>query len=167
MTARVATLLAGAAAAIAIAAGCGGGDSSGASAVAQVVTKAEFIKHAGEVCREERADVKERTDRYLAFHKNEPAEKKLYNYVHLVLLPTIEAETTRVRHIPHPPQDETEISAMLSATELATEKVATRKRIPSLMAVYASFGESEAQFRALGLTACANGPHFQRYNSVY
>jgi len=163
------TLLGLAIAVVAVAAGCGGSDSSAESAPAsaQNVSRAEFLKQASAACREQRADVKERADRYLAFHKHEPNAERLYGFVHFILLPTIEAETTRVRHLPHPAEEETEISATLSSTELATDKVATLAKIRSLKEVYARFGEAEAQYRALGLLACANGPHFQRYNSIY
>jgi hypothetical protein len=150
--------------AIMVVGGCGGGDSGESS---QYISKAEFIKQAGAACREQRADLKQRAARYLSAHRTDAPSEKLDGFVRFILLPTIEAETTRVRHVPHPPLEDTEISAALSATELAVRKVVTRRMIPSLEAVYASFGESEAQFRALGLTVCANGPHFQRYNSIY
>jgi hypothetical protein len=156
----------------AVALGCGGGSggssSSSSAAGSPTIGKAEFIKRASAACREQRADLAERASRYLGGRASKGESPALvYGLVHFVVLPTIETEITKIRRLPQPAGEEPGVEAMLAAEDLATDKVATMRRIPSMAAIYSRFGEAEQQFRAFGLPACANGPHHQRYNSLY
>jgi hypothetical protein len=170
MGARAIILLATSAACLATVLGsCGDSTSTPESSLAtsQEISKAEFIAQAGAACRSERADLKIRSARYRAEHRGEPRSEALTGFVQFVMLPTIEAEATRILHLPPPAREESAIKAILSAVDLGTDRVATMEHITSLDPVYSSFGEAEAQLKAFGLLACATGPHHQRYNSLY
>lgn len=145
-----------------IGSGCGGssGDSLNSdskSDAAAPLTKAQFLEHANAACAEERAGLKQRLAKYerlSAGRKPAPGA----DMVHLVFLPTIEAQIFRLEELGAPPGQAVQVDTLLDTERRAVDTVAVIPRVPSIAKAVQHFSEADKLFRAYGLGACANEP---------
>jgi hypothetical protein len=146
--------LAAAACVVALAPGCGGGDDS--SADAGPPSKAEFIAKANAACRETRALMaKDRREfeRARAGTKPEPGSVDM---VHLVYIPAMEDQVTRIELLREPRGQAEQIDELLDVARRSIDNSATDLRIPSIAEAEPYFAKSDRLYRAYGLDDCAN-----------
>ena len=150
----------------AIAAGCGDDDSSGAdggssapgvTVTTSSLTKAQFVKKAGEICSNERQDIPEQITLYQ--EKNPPGDKSPEVFqaegVQAVILPVLEAEIAKIRDLGAPAGDEDQVEEILSGQQEAIDKVASMKKIPPVEDGWERhFDSTNKLMVAYGLDAC-------------
>ncbi len=161
MSARLTILLAAVIAAMLVAAGCGDDDdgSDGGSADISVttssITKPQFVKKATEVCEEERTKIPTRSAAYerTAPDKQSPAEAYTGG-VKAVILPTFQAEVTKITKLGAPAGQEERVEAILEAEQAAIDEVSEMETIRTIDDVVVHFGDSNKLLREYGLTNC-------------
>jgi hypothetical protein len=145
-------------------AGCGGGadDSSGATGAPRL-SKPEYIKRVGAMCRREEASLPKETSEFVARERRRGKPPALVNgeWAHSVLVAMVERQIYKMERLPSPPEEEPAVDAMLNAQRLAIDNVVGRARFPSMAAVHRYFLDADYQYEAFGLLACANGPKRQ------
>lgn len=138
--------------------GCGdSGDSASDSSVAEDVrpSRAEFVKQANAACQRERAGLAERTSEFekqQASLETKPVPGA--DAVHLVYLPTMEAQIWRIEELGVPHGEAASIDELLDAERSAVDTVAVKTTVPSIVTAERHFAEADKLFQAYGLTAC-------------
>jgi hypothetical protein len=131
-------------------AGCGG-DSEDASGNSRI-TKAEFVEQANEACERERAGLMQRVSEFERRRPDKPLPGA--DAVHLVYLPTMEAQIWRIEELGIPRGEAGHIDAALDAGRFAVDAVAVKPRVPSIATAESHFAEADKLLRAYGLKSC-------------
>ena len=159
MTPRSTILLAASlAAAIAVATGCGGGDEADGESSADItittssLDKPQFVKKVLAVCEDERSQIPARFASYE--RKNSSGSQSYEGGIRAVILPTFQAEVTRISKLGAPAGEETRVEAILTAQQEAIDEVSDLESIPSINEVVPHFAEANQLIRRYGLTNC-------------
>jgi hypothetical protein len=153
------TVLLAALAIAAIGAGCGDEDSGDSAEANGSLSKAEFVKQASSVCRQERKALAKDMSAYLERQRSKklPEPVLIANMFKAVFVPVVEAEMAGIRKLGAPAGDEQQIEAILVAEQGAIDKLERLKRAKSIGAFNDYFAPADKKLRAYGLPVCAKG----------
>jgi hypothetical protein len=134
-----------------VVAGCGGDQDEGGSegsANGEVLTKAEFIKRADEICEQVDETQKAAFRNYTAKHPDAIESQSVNEeLVSTIGLPPLDAEARQLDALPVPEGDEPEVQAIVEGLEEAVRKV---ERNPALLV---NLKEGAGPFEAAGKLA--------------
>ena len=156
---RIAPVLATAALALA-AAGCGDDDDSGsATTTTTALTKAEFIKQANKICKQQDKKIERASQQFFADAPNnqEPPPKEVAEFGEKTVFPAIQDEIDRVEALGAPEGDEDEVKKMLDAAKSGLAKLEAHPNQLEKGGIASSFEEFQKLASAYGLDECAAG----------
>jgi hypothetical protein len=156
---RIAPLLV--TAALVLAAGCGNDDDSDSSATTTTaaLTKAEFIKQANKICKQQDDKIERASQQFFADAPNdqEPPPDEVAEFGKQTVFPAIQDEIDRVEALGAPAGDEEEVKKMLDAAKSGLAELEQNPDQLEKGGVASAFEEYQKLASAYGLDQCAAG----------
>jgi hypothetical protein len=140
--------------------GCGDDDEDSASTTtSSELTKAQFIREANRICKQQDAKIERASQQFFADAPNdkEPPASEVAQFGKKTVFPAIQDEIDRIRALGAPEGDEDEVQKMLEAAESGLSKLEAEPDQLERGAIASSFEEFQKLASAYGLDECAAG----------
>lgn len=136
-------------------AGCGDGDGAGAKAAPPALAKAEYLRRAERICRQDEL-IDRRASTFFAGHsrKNPPSAAKQARFVDEVVIPTHQRQLDDLRALPIPAGDDDQLQPFLTAGQAFIDELKTNPMLYVQQRVTPALEQAARKAAHYGLRGC-------------